>query len=489
MEVGVRKALGAERRQLIRQFWGEAFLVTLCAVAIGLVLAALLINPFNQLISRGLSLQFNLTFIVFCVLLVALIALIAGIYPAIILSGFNPVEVLKGKLNIKGNTGWLRQSLVIGQFVTSIAMIICTITISKQMVYLKNKDLGYSKDQVIVVQTNKSIKAGMPLAQLYRQELLKHPEVAEVTVSIYSFAEIPWVELGFTDDKRVYHSFQYNAVDANFVQTMHIPVIKGRTFSTDNTADISTAAVVNEAFVKEFNLTDPIGKKLPGKFDQQIIGVVKDFNFESLHTKVKPLVFSISPDSVMRHAENVSYNAPPQPRISVRLKPGNLSANIAVLQNVWKIVSPAQDFDYHFLDDTIAKQYETEQRTSTIVKLASAISIFIACMGLFGLATLAVVRRTKEIGIRKILGASVGSVVQLLSKDFLKLVVLAAIIAFPLAWWFMNQWLKDFEYRVSIGWWVFALAALSAIAVAFITVSFQAIKAAMANPVKSLRTE
>lgn len=489
MEVGVRKALGAERRQLIRQFWGEAFLVTLLSVLIGLILAALLINPFNQLINRGLSLQFNFSFLLFCFLMIGLIALIAGIYPAIILSGFNPVEVLKGKLTMKSNTGWLRQSLVVGQFVTSIAMIICTLTIGNQMSYLKNKDLGYSKDQVVVVQTNKSRKDGSPLAQLYRSELLKHPEVAGAAVSIFSFSETPWVELGFTDDKKVYHSFQYNSVDANFLQALKIQVIQGRGFSPDNTADITTAAVVNEAFLKEFNIADPIGKKLPGRFEQQIIGVVKDFNFESLHTKVKPLLLTILPDSVLRRSENVSFNAAPQPRISVRLRPGNITANISVLQNVWKSVSPTQDFDYRFLDDSIAKQYAAEQRTSTIVKIASAISIFIACMGLFGLATLAVVRRTKEIGIRKILGASVGSVVQLLSGDFIKLVFVAAIIAFPLAWWFMNQWLKDFAYKVNISWWVFALAGVSAMVIALLTISFQAIKAAMANPVKSLRTE
>jgi putative ABC transport system permease protein len=195
------------------------------------------------------------------------------------------------------------------------------------------------------------------------------------------------------------------------------------------------------------------------------------------------------PDSVLRRSENVGFNAPPQPRVSVRLKTGNLAANINVLKTVWKTISPTQDFDYVFLDDTIARQYEAEQRTSSIVKIASAISIFIACMGLFGLATLAVLRRTKEIGIRKILGASVSSVVKLLSKDFLKLVFIASVIAFPLAWWFLDQWLKDFAYRVNISWWVFVLAGLSAMVIALLTISFQAVKAAVANPVKSLRTE
>ena len=489
MEVGVRKVLGAERQQLIRQFWGEAFLLTLISVIIGLILAASLIKPFNQLISRNLSLEFNLSFFAFCIIMIGLVALIAGIYPAFILSGFKPVEVLKGKIKTKGNTGWLRQSLVVGQFVASIAMIVSTIIIGEQMKFLKNKDLGYDKEQIVVVQTHKQRKEGTPMAELFRTELLKHPEVKDAAVSVYSLTEPSWVELGFTDNKKVYHSFDYNSVDPYFLQLMKIEVAEGRLFSRDNTGDKTTAAVVNEAFVKEFNLADPVGKKLPGKFEQQIIGVVKDFNIQSLHTKVRPLMMTISPDSVFRRSENVSINYPPQPRITVRLRAGNVAANINVLQKVWKEIAPAQDFDYKFLDESVASQYETEKRTNIIVKIASLLSVFIACMGLFGLATLAVTRRTKEIGIRKVLGAKVSTLVALLAKDFIKLVGVAAIIAFPLAWWFMHDWLKDFAYRVNIQWWVFIIAGVLVMLITLLTVSIQAVRAALANPVKSLRTE
>jgi putative ABC transport system permease protein len=489
MEVGLRKVLGAERKQLIRQFWGEAFLLTLISVLIGLGMAASLVKPFNQLISRNLSLQFDFAFLLFTFLMVAIIAMIAGIYPAIILSGFKPVEVLKGKLKMKGNTGWLRQSLVVGQFVASIAMIVCTIVIGEQMHYLQNKDLGYNKEQVVTVPTNKRRAEGMPLANLYRTELLKRPEVADAAVSLYTFSETPWIEMGFTDEKRVYRSFQFNAIDPHFIKAMKIEMAQGRSFAADNPADVTSAALVNEAFIKEFGLTDFIGKKLPGPFDQQIIGVVKDFNYMSLHNKVRPLLMVVQPDSVFRRTENISFAFPPQARISVRLKAGNLSNNIAVLKKVWKSVAPNQDFEYKFLDDTIAAQYQAEQRTSNIVKIASALSIFIACMGLFGLATLAVTRRTKEIGIRKVLGANVSSIVGLLSKDFAKLIFIAAIIACPLAWWFMNDWLKDFAYRVNISWRVFVLAAFVVLMIALLTVSMQSIKAALMNPVKSLRTE
>lgn len=489
MEVGVRKVMGAGRQQLVRQFWGEAFLLTLASVLIGLGLSFLLIQPFNQIISRELTIEFDLTFILFCISLVIVIALIAGIYPAIILSGFKPVEVLKGKLSMRSNTGWLRQGLVVGQFTASIAMIVCTIVIGQQMNYFKNKDLGYNKDQVVIIQTNLPRADGLPLAERYRTELLKHPEVVDGAVSLFSFAESPWVTLGFTNEKKVYKSFQYNAVDANFIKAMNIKIKEGRNFDVNNTADRTNAAIVNETFVKEFGLTDPIGKKLPGNFDQQIVGVVKDFNFQSLHTPVSALMMTMTPDSVFRRTENIGFAFPPQPRLSVRVKAGNIAGNIRVLKDAWEQVAPNTDFAYAFLDETIGTQYVAEQRTATIVKIASALSVFIACMGLFGLATLTVLRRKKEIGIRKVLGADVISIVRLLSREFAKLVIIAAVIAFPLAWWFMHDWLKDFAYRVNISWWVFVAAAIIALLIAIVTVSFQAVKAAIANPVKSLRTE
>ena len=490
MEVGIRKTMGAVRQQLIRQFWGEAFLVTFISVVIGLGLAAVLLKPFNQLVIRELTLDFDWTFIAFVILMVSVIALIAGVYPAFVLSKFNPVEVLKGKLKMRSNTGWLRQSLIVGQFVASIGMIICTLVISQQMNYLKTKDLGYNRDQVVIVESNKGRAEGLPLANLYRTELMKQPQVSGVSVGIYTMAETPWVNLGFTDDKRVYQEFQYNMIDDHFLSTMKIRLLRGRDFSANIPADSSMSAIVNEAFVKKFNLGDAIGKKLPGRFDQHIIGVVQDFNYESLHTPVEPLMMTLKADSVFRRTENINFNAPFQVRITVRLKgDGDLQANLASLKSAWTKVAPNQDFEYTFLDDKLAAQYMKEQRTSSVVKLASAFSIFIACMGLFGLATLTVVRRTKEIGIRKVLGASVPSIVNLLSKDFVKLVIIASVIAFPLGWWAMNNWLKDFAYRVDIGWWIYILAGLAALIIALLTVSFQAVRAAISNPVKSLRTE
>jgi putative ABC transport system permease protein len=489
MEVGVRKALGAERRQLIFQFWGEAFLVVLISVAIGVFLASALINPFNAVINRTLVLHADLFFVMFCLLIIGVIAIISGIYPALILSGFKPVEVLKGKLNLKTGGVWLRQGLVVGQFVTSIIMIIGTLVIGQQMNYLQSKDLGYKKNQVVVIETDKTMKAGLPMAALFRAELNKFPQVISSAVSLYSMAETPWIQLDYKDNKNQVRDFQYNSVDANFVPTMGLKLASGRNFVENNTIDVAGTAIVNETFVKAFNITDPIGKKLPGPFPQVIVGVVKDFNFESLHTKIRPLILSGEPNALMKYANDVNISSPPQPRISVQLRPGNLTANINLLKRAWANVAPGVDFNFHFLDDTIAAQYRQEQRTSLIVQIASGLSIFIACMGLFGLATLAVVKRIKEIGIRKVMGASVMSIVKLLSVDFVLLVFIAAIIASPIAWWAMNSWLKDFDYRISVNWWVFVLAGGAAMLVALITVSFHAVKAALVNPVKSLRSE
>jgi putative ABC transport system permease protein len=487
LEVGVRKAMGAERKQLIRQFWGEAVLVTMISVMIGLLASLALIAPFNQLINRHLVFHVDLLFIIFCTLLVGIVALIAGIYPAIILSGFNPIEVLTGKLKMKG-AGLFRRALIVGQFVASIVMIICTLVIRNQMNYLQNKDLGYKKDQVIIVPTNKRRIEGYPLIRLYKAELSKYPEVLSACASMYSFSETPWVNLGYSDDKKNYHTFQYNEVDASFIQTMQIPILEGKTFAPENRSDTNNSILVNETLVKEYGIKDPIGKRF-GKYSQQIIGVTKDFNYESLHTKIKPLVLSLKLDTIARQSNDISFANSPQPRVSVRMKGGNIQDNINILKKAWQAVAPNQDFEYHFLDERLAAAYEEEQKSATVVKIASALSIFIACMGLFGLATLTVTRRTKEIGIRKVLGANALQLVGLLSKDFLLLIVVAAVVAFPIAWWAMQKWLADFAYRTNIGWWVFALATVACVVIALLTISTQSIKAAMMNPVKSLRTE
>jgi putative ABC transport system permease protein len=487
LEVGVRKVLGAERQQLIRQFWGEALLLTLMALVIGLGLAIILQKPFNQLANRQLSLHVNAFTILFCFLIAAIIALLAGIYPAFVLSNFKPIQVLKGRIKMN-SIGFFRKALIIGQFVASIIMIIGTITVAKQLNYLRTKDLGFNKEHIVIVPTNLSRKEGNRLAEQFKLAIQKNPDVINSTTSLFSMSEYGWMTLGYTDNKNVFRQFSFNAVDADFVNTMGLHVIAGRGFSKTNTAD-SNYILVNEALVKEYGWKDPVGQRLPGKYEEQVIGVVKDFNFQTLHTPVKPAVMALRPDSFFRRSSDASFNFPPQPRVSVLFRGGNLQSHVEFLRSAWKSVAGDQDFEYSFLDDALSAAYEQEQRLSKIVRYASFLSIFIACMGLFGLATLVVVRRTKEIGIRKVLGANVSGIVGLLSKDFIVLVIIASLIAFPVAWWALHKWLQDFAYRINVPWLAFLGAALLALIVAILTVSVQAIKAALTNPVKSLRTE
>ncbi|HRO70048.1 MAG TPA: FtsX-like permease family protein, partial [Chitinophagaceae bacterium] len=489
LEVGVRKVMGAERPQLIRQFWGEALMLVALSFLIAIGLSYLLLHPFNIIANKELVLVFDWFTVLFFVATILLVGLIAGIYPAIVLSAFSPIKVLKGRLQSAVGIGFFRKGLIAGQFVASIMMIIGTIVIGQQLDFLKNKNLGFEKEHIVIVPTNKSRAEGYPLAERFKTELAKNPQVIGMATSMFSFAEPGWANLGYEDENKVYRNFRMNAIDADFVNTMKLEILAGRNFSVGNNADLISSMIVNEALVKEYGWTDPIGKKLPGKYEQQVIGVVKDFHFESLHNKIQPLALVLRPDSMFRRSSDVSMVSSTQPRVSIRLKGGNLQEQVASLKSAWHAVAPDQDFEYRFLDESLNAMYQEEQRLSTVVRYASMLSIFIACLGLFGLATLVVVRRTKEIGIRKVLGAGTGSLVRLLSRDFVILVAIAAVIAFPMVWWALNKWLRDFAYRVDIEWWVFFTAAALTLLIALMTVSFQAIKAALANPVKSLRIE
>ncbi len=489
MEVGIRKVLGAERIQLIRQYWGEALLITLISLIIAISLAFLFLGPFNSIANKELTISFNLFNILFVFALVIVIGLIAGIYPAIILSGFKPVKVLKSRIQTSVNIGFFRKGLITGQFIASIIMIIGTMVIGQQLNYLQNKNLGFEKENVIIVSTNKPRGEAGPLAEKFKNVLASNPQVVGSTVSLFSFSEPGWVNMGYEDDKKTYRNFRMNAVDTDFIKVMKLQIKEGRNFSSDNTADINGSMIINEAMAREYGWNDPIGKKLPGRFPQTVIGVVKDFHFETLHNKIAPLAIVMRPDTMFRSANDISFNSPTQPRISIRLRKGNLKEQMASIENNWKTVAANQDFDYRFLDESLNNQYREDQRLGQIVRYASLLSIFISCMGLFGLVTLAVVRRTREIGIRKVLGADVSSIVMLLSKDFIWLICIAAVVAFPIAWWALNNWLMNFSYRIDIHWWVFILAGVSALVIALVTVSLQAIKAALSNPVNSLRTE
>ncbi len=487
-EVGVRKALGAFRSQIRYQFWGEAILITLISVVLGVLLSFLLMDTFNGLTGKSLVISIDFDFLLATLAMIVFISLVAGIYPSFVLSNFSPIEVLVRK-KVKGaSMGLFGRALIVAQFVTAMVMIISTLVIGRQIDFLVSKDLGYQKDAIVVVPTHQSGEAADQMAKLYIDALKKRPQVADAAVSIFSFNESSWFDVGFTDAKNTYKEFAFNGVDAHFLNTHNIEIVAGRDFEEGNVSDAQNGVLVNETFVREFGLDNPIGTSFD-KFGVTVLGVVKDFNFQSLNYPISPLLLSMNPDPIFRNVENIGAQYFSQPRISVRLTGTDLPSNIGLLKSTWEQINPSQEFEYTFLDVALATQYQNEQRSKTIVNIASILSIFIACMGLFGLATLSVARRTAEIGIRKVMGATMPNIVGMIVNDFVKLVVIASLVAFPLAWWAMKLWLQDFAYSVGLPWWVFVVSALGVIAITLITVGFQSVRASLANPVNSLRTE
>jgi len=489
-EVGVRKTMGAGRIQLLNQFWGEALLMTVMAVGLGMVAAGMLLPAFNQLIEARLTFTLEPFTVLFLLGVVALIGLVAGSYPALVLSGFRPVEVLKGKLSVKGDTSLFRRGLVVVQFGLSVFLIVGTLVMNQQLNFLRNKALGYRTGQTVVVEVPRGGAEGRQMVERFRNALQSRKEVESVSAMAFPFAAGNWGEAGYTDNNKVYREFRFNIVDEHFLPAYGIGLVAGRNFDARNSADRLGGYLVNEAFVKALGWKNPLDQRIPGKFpDHRIVGVVKDFHYESLHGQVQPLLLAMQTDSLFRGIENVGVNSPARPDISVRLTAGDLPGRVALLERTWKAAVPNEPFAYSFLDQNVQKQYQLEGRLGKLVTIASGLSIFIACLGLFGLATLTVARRTKEVGIRKVLGASEGQLVSLLSRDFLLLVLFAVALAWPAAWYAMHGWLADFAYKINLQPWVFAASGVIALLIAAFTLVLQVLRAARANPVHSLRSE
>ncbi|HZY36725.1 MAG TPA: ABC transporter permease [Mucilaginibacter sp.] len=490
-EVGIRKVLGSERKQLIRQFLAESLMHTLFAAVIAVAIVAAALPGFNQLASKSLNLQALLQWQAWAglVLLIVLTALFAGSYPAFFLTAFKPVSVLKGKADFKtSKTGFsTRNVLVVFQFAVSAMLIICTIVVYKQLLFNQSKDLGYNKENVLVV--NDAERLGKN-EESFRNAVLALPEVVNATVS----TNLPASEKYFDDDytpetttdnvspadKNL--SISSYIVDESFVPTLKLQIINGRNFS--KSFNDSASVILNETAAKKAGWKNPIGKHLvyPGgnntKF--QVVGIIKDFNTASLHDVMTPWALFYTTSKT--YGANTSF-------VGVRLKPGDYSKAVAKVQAVWKTFMPDNPFEYSFLDQQYDALYKTDQTIGKVFTVFTFLSITVACLGLLGLAMYTAERRTREIGIRKVLGASVQNVVGMLSKDFLKLVLIASVIAFPVAWYAMNSWLQDFAYKTDISWWVFALSTGIVTGIALITISFQSIKAAMGNPAESLRSE
>ncbi|HSZ33870.1 MAG TPA: ABC transporter permease [Puia sp.] len=479
-EVGVRKVIGSGRNKLILQFLTESMLLSLVSGILGILLANILLPLFNQLCGRQLSFSFaqypQLIWIL--AVLILLVGILAGSYPALVLSGFRPVEVLKTKIKL-GGSNYFTKSLVTFQFILSIGLIISTLIIFRQLRFLRNRNLGLTKENVIVI--NAGGTDSKKILPLFRQSLQSEKQILGVAGSAIGLGEGQGqMGGGYSFGDKQFGSIEY-PIDQNYLSVMGIRLIAGRNFDNTIASDTTESVIINETLASTVLGMTPdktIGQQFKARGDKfkTVIGVTRDFNFESLTHAVRPQLFTMD------------ANFAPD-KYFVRIRPGDPSASLTLLESKWKKIVTDLPFKYSFLDEDLNRFYKSEEKWSAIVGWAGGISIFLACLGLFGLAALAAVNREKEIGIRKVLGASVPVIVRLLSGDFLKLVIIAMVIASPIAWYFMHNWLQDYAYRINIGWWAFVVTGVVAVTIAFITISFQSVKAAVSNPTKSLRAE
>ncbi|MGZ5133905.1 MAG: ABC transporter permease [Flavitalea sp.] len=471
-EIGIRKVVGGQRTQLIAQFLGESFILSFIAFVFALLLVQLLIPFFNTLANKALAFSYllDIKLIIGYIILLLLTGLLAGFYPALVLSRFNPVQTLYGRFRLSGKN-YLSKGLVVFQFALATFLIVATMIIYSQFNYLMSFDLGYNDKNVAILNTGHIDRQKL---DVFRNELFKNPAIETVTADQGG----RWGTIAHINEgKEIMFDFKY--VDENYFPLFQIPFAKGRNFSKDFISDTSASIVINEAFAKAAGWQDPIGKQVDFFYINKkytVVGVIKDYHFLSLAEKIQPQLFTKNPKYKLGD-------------VFIKIKPGNIPQTLGYIEKTYKQLFPFQPYKYDFKDAQNAEQYEREAKWKQILTFGGILTIFISCIGLFGLATLSAEKRTKEIGIRKVLGASVALIAGKLSGDFLKLILIATVIASPLAWWAMNKWLQDYPYRISISWWMFAITGIGVLLIALITVGFQAIKAAGANPVKSLRSE
>ncbi|SFE73424.1 putative ABC transport system permease protein [Chitinophaga sp. CF118] len=482
LEVGLRKVMGGARKTLIAQFLSESILLSILSFIIAVLLSFLILPFFNAFADKSLHLfgWQQLPMLGGLLLVSLLVGVIAGSYPAFYLSGFLPIAVLKGNFKSSGSRVWMRKGLVIAQFFVTVVLIIATIVTESQLRYWQHKDLGFDKERLLNVylKYNESRKVATVLkAEILRSHYVKSATLSNIAMGLTNSMN-PVVKDGDTDDKSVTTSIITG--DFDLLKTMDIKLSKGRDFSPALSTDSNNTFIVNQAFVRAMGLKDPIGTVIkwePGGTVRkgEIIGVVKDFNYQTLLEPVSPAICFIAPQNVLV--------------LNIRLNAGDVPKQMAELEKIWKGIVPAYPFETSFVADDLAKQYVEAGRVAKLFGVFSLLSIFIACMGLFGLSILISRQRMKEIGIRKVLGASVLGITTLLSKDFMKLIGVAIILATPLAWFVMNKWLENFANRINVEWWMLLMAGIISIFIALLTISFQSVKAALMNPVRSLKTE
>jgi putative ABC transport system permease protein len=480
-EIGIRKVVGAERKEIIAQFLSESVLITWFSLLLAFGLTVLMLPLIANMSGLQLTIDrlMNWQVLVPVLALPFVIGLLSGIYPALFMSSFIPAKVLKGVFKVDTSSFSFRKVLVVFQFSISIMLIVATIVVYRQLQYIQDKDLGFSKDHVLTMGYDGSLSKQF---DAFRSDLLRNPGIKEVGRSsripsgrLLDDQSAAVLEGGSLQPLKV--DLKQLTVDEGFIPTFGIQMLAGRNFSKDIKTD-SNKWIINETTVKTLGWKTPenaLNKQIKyGNVIGYVVGVMKDFHFESLHQPIIPMI--------------LLYN-PYYSHLSIKIDGSNLQSSIAAIRQTWQHYLPNTPFDFSFLDVRFDQLYRSEQQQGTLFTIFSCIAIFIACLGLFGLSAFTISQRVKEIGVRKVLGASVNQIVIELSKDFLKLVIVAAVIALPFAWYLMNKWLTDFASRISISWWILALAGVTALIIAFATISIQSIKAAMANPVKSLRSE
>ena len=471
-EIGIRKVVGGQRKQLIMQFLGESFILSFIAFVLSIALVQLVLPVFNTLANKALAFSYLLSFklVAGYIGIFLLTGLLAGFYPALVLSGFNPVQTLYNRTQYVGKN-YLSKGLVILQFTLATFLIISTITIYSQFSFLMNFDLGYNDKNVVSITAWNLDKTKLPL---FKNELLKDPSIVSVTADQGG----RWGTIAHINGGQQ-QMFDMKHIDEDYLPLFQVPMAKGRNFSKAMVSDSANAVLVNEEFVKQAGWKKPIGETVDFFYNKKkytVVGVVKDYHFLSLTEKLSPMLYTMKPDY-------------PWGNIFVKISEKNKSESLNRIQKEFKALFPFIPYQYKFKDAEVAEQYDKEAKWKQIVTFGAVLTIFISCIGLFGLATLSAERRKKEIGIRKVLGASVEGIVRKLSTDFAKLVVIAAVIAVPAAWWAMHKWLENYPYKIHIDAWIFLFAGALVLLIALATISYQAIKAAIANPVNSLRTE
>ncbi|RPA69415.1 ABC transporter permease [Cyclobacteriaceae bacterium YHN15] len=499
-EVGVRKSMGAASGQLFGQFMSESILITLASLFLGLILASLFLPVFNELMDTALKISFTLNQVLILFGIGLIIAVMAGSYPAIFLSSFKPVEVLKSNMSLKFGKQNLRLGLLGFQFFISIFLITCTVVMYRQMKTIEGHDLGINHTSILQVEIPPPasqglmdfIEKGFDYARVFKTEIQKMPEVENVSIATSIYGDNSWFQAGFDtpDDQSV--NFSINIIDENFVDVFGLQILEGRNFSENIPSDRSGAFLVNESMKAELGWETVLGSSLESRRgfpENKAIGTVKNFHFESLYNDITPAILVLNPDHVFGGLHSLWMSEDMTPKLFVKLQTKNAQASIEKMSGIWKDLYGSDPFNYSFLDERIAKQYTKDQSLRSLVSVAAILAIIIAGMGLFAMASLAIASRIKEIGIRKVLGATTLEISLLFNKDFLKITLIGILTALPASYYFMQQWLEDFAVKTTMGLGIFILVIVIGIAFSILVVSSQTIKASWLNPVKTLKTE